>query len=314
MKASRTDMINEDLPSLSQATGDYKNSDEFEEYHVRGLFYRINYSYAGKYLLETNGRYDGSSKFPKENRFGFFPSVSVGWRVSEEQFMEWSKVFLSNLKLRGSYGNIGNQSIEPYAFIPGMDSPLANWVVNGQATTTLAPPALVSNSFTWEKVSTLDFGFDLGLFNNRLNVVFDWYQRDTKGMLAPGMELPGVLGAKAPLQNSADLRAKGWEISLDWNDRIGNVQYYLGFNLYDSRTKITKYDNEVGLLGKDSDDNLIYRKGMELGEIWGYTTDRLYTTEDFDSQGKLKTIFPKWKVIILIREIYFMWILMGMVS
>ena len=207
--------------------------------------------------------------------------------------MEWSKVFLSNLKLRGSYGNIGNQSIEPYAFIPGMDSPLANWVVNGQATTTLAPPALVSNSFTWEKVSTLDFGFDLGLFNNRLNVVFDWYQRDTKGMLAPGMELPGVLGAKAPLQNSADLRAKGWEISLDWNDRIGNVQYYLGFNLYDSRTKITKYDNEVGLLGKDSDGNLIYRKGMELGEIWGYTTDRLYTTEDFDSQGKLKNNIPK---------------------
>lgn len=143
------------------------------------------------------------------------------------------------------------------------------------------------------KVSTLDFGFDLGLFNNRLNVVFDWYQRDTKGMLAPGMELPGVLGAKAPLQNSADLRAKGWEISLDWNDRIGNVQYYLGFNLYDSRTKITKYDNEVGLLGKDSDDNLIYRKGMELGEIWGYTTDRLYTTEDFDSQGKLKNNIPK---------------------
>ena len=119
---------------------------------------------------------------------------------------------------------------------------------------------------------------------------------------------------KPHYKNSADLRAKGWEISLDWNDRIGNVQYYLGFNLYDSRTKITKYDNEVGLLGKDSDDNLIYRKGMELGEIWGYTTDRLYTTEDFDSQGKLKTIFPKWKVIILIREIYFMWILMGMVS
>lgn len=101
------------------------------------------------------------------------------------------------------------------------------------------------------------------------------------------------MGAKAPLQNSADLRAKGWEISLDWNDRIGNVQYYLGFNLYDSRTKITKYDNEVGLLGKDSDGNLIYRKGMELGEIWGYTTDRLYTTEDFDSQGKLKNNIPK---------------------
>lgn len=123
-----------------------------------------------------------------------------------------------------------------------------------------------------------------------------------------------VLGAKAPLQNSADLRAKGWEISLDWNDRIGNVQYYLGFNLYDSRTKITKYDNEVGLLGKDSDDNLIYRKGMELGEIWGYTTDRLYTTEDFDSQGKLKNNIPKVEGYNPNPEIYFMWILMGMVS
>ncbi len=288
IKASRSDMINEELPSLSQATGDYLNSDGCEEYHVRGLFYRLNYTYAGKYLLETNGRYDGSSKFPKNSRFGFFPSVSAGWRVSEESFMGWSKSFLSNLKLRASYGNIGNQSITPYAFIPGMASSLANWVVNGTAATTLNAPSLVSNSFTWEKVSTIDFGADLGLFGGRLNMVFDWYQRDTKGMLAPGMELPGVLGAKAPLQNTADLRSKGWEISLDWNDKIGNVQYYLGFNLYDSKTKITKYDNEVGLLGKDSDGNQLYRTGMELGEIWGYETDRLYTSDDFDSDGKLK--------------------------
>lgn len=286
--ASRTDMINEELPSLSQATGDYKNKDSFREYNVRGLFYRLNYTYAGKYLIETNGRYDGSSKFPKDNRFGFFPSVSAGWRISEEPFMEWSKGVLSNLKLRGSYGNIGNQSIQPYEFVPGMDSPLANWVVDGSQMTTLAPPALVSNSFTWEKVSTLDFGFDMGLFDNRLNVVFDWYQRDTKGMLAPGMELPGVLGAKAPLQNSADLRSKGWELSMDWHDRIGQVEYYLGFNLYDSRTKITKYDNEVGLLG-----DKIYRTGMELGEIWGYVTDRLYTADDFDANGNLKAGLPK---------------------
>ena len=99
---------------------------------------------------------------------------------------------------------------------------------------------------------------------------------------------------------------------MDWNDRIGNVQYYLGFNLYDSRTKITKYDNEVGLLGKDSDDNLIYRKGMELGEIWGILQTAIYYRR-FDSQ-EVKNNIPKVKVIILIREIYFMWILMGMVS
>lgn len=285
---SRTDMINEDLPSISQATGDYFAKDAFSKFTVRGLFYRVNYSYAGKYLFETSGRYDGSSKFPTSNRFGFFPSVSAGWRISEEAFMEDYKSFLSNLKLRGSWGNIGNQSIKPYSYVPGMDAAQANWVVDGLKVTTLKPAALVSNSFTWEKVSTLDVGLDVGLFNNRLNAVFGWYQRDTKGMLAPGMELPSVLGAAAPLQNTADLRSKGWEISLDWNDRIGSVAYNVGFNLYDSSTKITKYNNESGLLGKDKNDNLIYREGMELGEIWGYTTERLYSVDDFNADGKLK--------------------------
>lgn len=285
---SRTDMINEELPSISQATGDYFAKDNFSKFTSRGLFYRINYSYAGKYLIETNGRYDGSSKFPKNSRFGFFPSVSAGWRVSEESFMKGFSSFLSNLKVRGSWGNIGNQSIEPYQFVPGMDASQANWVIDGLKVTTLKPAALVSNRFTWEKVATLDFGLDLGLFDNRLNMVFDWYQRDTKGMLAPGMELPGVLGASAPMQNTADLRTQGWEISFDWNDRIGQVKYNIGFNLYDSRTEITKYNNEDGLLGKDKNDNTYYRKGMQLGEIWGYTTDRFYTDDDFDTAGKLK--------------------------
>lgn len=293
LKASRLNMINDDLPSLSQGTGEYSNSEKFNEYRVRGLFYRINYAYAGKYLIETNGRYDGSSKFPKDSRFGFFPSVSAGWRISEEAFMDWSRSILSNLKVRFSWGNIGNQGVDPYQFVPAMEAERPHWIVGTTKPTTLNPPSLVSSNFTWEKVSTLDFGFDLGLLNNRLNVVFDWYQRDTKGMLAPGMELPGVLGAKAPMQNTADLRSKGWEISVDWNDRIGKVDYYLGFNLYDSRTKITKYNNTSQLLGKDADDNLYYREGMELGEIWGYTTQRFYTVDDFDSEGNLKPGIPK---------------------
>ena len=286
-------MINEDLPSISQATGDYFAKDKFERYTVRGLFYRINYSFAGKYLIETNGRYDGSSKFPKDSRFGFFPSVSAGWRVSEEAFMKPLTSVLSNLKLRASWGNIGNQSITPYAYIPGMDAEQAYWTVSGIKVTTLKPAALVSNSFTWEKVTTVDVGFDLGLLNNRLNLVFDWYRRDTKGMLAPGAELPAVLGASAPLQNTADLRSKGWEITVDWNDQIGKVKYNLGFNLYDAKTKITKYNNETGLFGKDKNDKDTYRVGMELGEIWGYVTDRLYTVDDFDADGKLKAGIPK---------------------
>ena len=290
---SRMDMINEDLPSISQATGDYYASDEFKRYTVRGLFYRINYSFAGKYLIETNGRYDGSSKFPKSNRFGFFPSVSVGWRMSEEAFMKPLASVVSNLKLRASWGNIGNQSITPYAYIPGMDAEQANWTVSGIKVTTLKPAALVSNSFTWEKVETIDAGMDLGLLNNRLNLVFDWYRRDTKGMLAPGAELPGVLGASAPLQNTANLRSRGWEVNVDWQDKIGDVQYNIGFNLYDSKTKITKYDNETGLFGTDKNGNKTYRVGMELGEIWGYVTGRLYTTDDFEADGTLKAGIPK---------------------
>lgn len=282
----RTDMINEELPSLSQATGAYYATDEHSRYTVRGLFYRLNYAYNGKYLLETNGRYDGSSKFPNKNRFGFFPSVSAGWRISEEKFMDWSRSVLSNLKLRTSWGNIGNQSINPYAYIPGMNSRRANWVVGDETITTLTSPKLISNTFTWEKVSTLDFGFDLGCFDNRFNLNFDWYNRQTKGMLAPGMELPSVLGADAPLQNTADLESKGWELSVSWTDRIGDFSYRLGMNLYDAQTKITKYNNEIGLIGT-------YREGMYLGEIWGYQTDRLYTKNDFDENGKLKKGLPK---------------------
>lgn len=290
---SRTNMINEDLPSISQAVGDYNAKDEFRKYTVRGLFYRLNYSYDGKYLLETNARYDGSSKFPKDNRFGFFPSVSAGWRISEENFMDWSDSFMSNLKLRYSWGNIGNQSIDPYAYIPGMDAEQAKWLINDLKVTTLKNPKLVSSTFTWEKVTTSDIGVDVNLFNNRFGLVYDWYQRDTKGMLAPGMELPGVLGADAPLQNTADLRSKGWELTVNWQDKIGAVTYNIGFNLYDSKTKITNYNNEVGLLGSDSDGKSRYRTGMELGEIWGFVTDRLYTADDFDADGMLKEGIPR---------------------
>lgn len=290
---SRQDMINEELPSISQATGDYYAEDNFERYTVRGLFYRLTYAYDGRYLIETNGRYDGSSKFPKNSRFGFFPSVSAAWRISEESFMESLTSTLSNLKLRASWGNIGNQSIDAYAYIPGMDAQQAYWTIDGMKVTTLAPAALVSNNFTWEKVSTIDVGLDLGLFKNRLNVVFDWYQRDTKGMLAPGAELPAVLGASAPLQNTADLRSKGWELTVDWNDKIGEVSYNIGFNLYDSKTTITKYNNTTGLFGKDKDGNQTYRVGMQLGEIWGYVTDRLYTEADFDDSGALLPGIPK---------------------
>lgn len=282
---SRQDIINEDIPSIGQATGEITAGDGFTQHSTRSLFYRINYSYNDRYLFGTSGRYDGSSKFPKNSRFGFFPSFSLGWRISEEKFMDWSDKYLSNMKVRFTYGEIGNQAIQEYAYIPGMDAYNSSWLVNDKYVTTLNVPALVSPSFTWETVRTSNYGFDLGMFNQKFNLSFDYYIRNTLDMLAPGMELPSVLGASAPMENTADLQTKGWELAVNWNDKIRDFGYHLGFNLYDSRTYITKYDNEVGLL-----DN--YRVGQQLGEIWGFETDRLYAESDFDENGKVKEGIP----------------------
>ncbi len=291
----RMDVLLSNLPSISGSTGTISASDSFNEYAIRGLFYRVNYSYDGKYLFEANGRYDGSSRFPKENRFGFFPSFSAAWRISEEVFMKEAETCFSNLKLRASWGSIGNQIIlksdntpDNYPYIPSMGLYESTWLVDGKKAISLNAPLMVSSTFSWEKVYTLDFGVDFGLFNNKFTGTFDWYCRDTKGMLAPGMDLPWVIGAAAAKQNAADLRTSGWELELNWHDKIGkDWSYYVGFNLYDSQSKITKYSNETNLIG----DN-IYRKGMKIGEIWGYVTDRFYTEADFNSDGTLKDGIP----------------------
>lgn len=254
------DMINDSYPSHNTSVGENKViTEDHQVYTVRGAFYRINYDYKGKYLIETNGRYDGSSKFPKKNRFGFFPSVSVGWNIARESFME--KVignYLSELKLRGSWGQIGNQAINPYQYTPIMDSYAKNdipWLVNGQKPASVKSPGLVSETFTWETVETLDFGLDVAAFNGRLHGTFDWYRRDTKDMLAPGLELPALIGASAPLQNVADLRTKGWELALSWRDQIGDWGYNVSFNLYDSKTVVTKYNNESKIIKKSDGTN-----------------------------------------------------------
>ncbi len=295
LEVNRKDMISEEMPSFSGSTGETIAKDKYREYTIRSGFFRVNYDYMNKYLFEVNGRYDGSSKFPKDSRYGFFPSVSLGWQLGEEAFMRWSKSVLSQFKLRGSWGEIGNQAIDEYAFTPLMASELAEWVVDGSRPTTLKAPGLVRSNFTWERVETLDIGFDMSMFNYRLQSTFDWYRRDTKGMLAPGMEFPSVVGATAPLQNTADLRTKGWELAVNWRDKIGEWGYNIGFNLFDSRTHVTKYNNEVGLFrdrnekyedAKKSERR--YREGMEIGEIWGYVSNGYYTIDDFENTTSWK--------------------------
>lgn len=276
------DMIAPSAPSFTSATGKIIPQNSYSDYAIRGAFYRINYNYKDRYLFEANGRYDGSSKFPKDDRFGFFPSFSVGWNIARESWMEKALDYVSDLKLRASWGQIGNQNIGNYGYYSTMH-PVGNsnyWLKDGEFITYISTPGLVSNSFTWETVETLDIGFDASMFNSRLQVTFDWYQRTTRDMLIAGIQLPAVVGTSAPMRNAADMRTRGWEIAVNWRDQIGDWKYNVGFNLYDYKSKITKYsNNEDKLLSQN------YYEGKTLGEIWGYVSDGFYTIDDFDGPG-----------------------------
>lgn len=220
-------------------------NDSYREYTIRGGFFRVNYDYKGRYLLEVNGRYDGSSKLPKNSRFSFSPSVSAGWNMTQEDFMAGTSSWLDQLKIRGSYGLMGNQNIPAYSFVPSI------------------------------KVSTANIGIDFALFNNRLSGLFEWYRRDTRSMPVPGMQPPAVEGAFAPTQNMVDMRTRGWELNMNWCDKIGKWSYRVGFNLSDLKSVITKYDSNK------SKSLSAYYEGMELGEYWGYLFDGFYTVADF---------------------------------
>lgn len=276
------DMIAPSAPSFTSATGKIIPQNSYSDYAIRGAFYRINYNYKDRYLFEANGRYDGSSKFPKDDRFGFFPSFSVGWNIARESWMEKALDYVSDLKLRASWGQIGNQNIGNYGYYSTMQ-PVGNsnyWLKDGEFITYISTPGLVSNSFTWETVETLDIGFDASMFNSRLQVTFDWYQRTTRDMLIAAIQLPAVVGTSAPMRNAADMRTRGWEIAVNWRDQIGDWKYNVGFNLYDYKSKITKYsNNEDKLLSQN------YYEGKTLGEIWGYVSDGFYTIDDFDGPG-----------------------------
>ncbi|MCY1718793.1 TonB-dependent receptor [Prolixibacteraceae bacterium Z1-6] len=282
--AQAYNMISNELPSLSGTNGATPSAtnDDYNEYALRSGFFRANYNYAQKYFVEFNGRYDLSSKFPKDYRTGFFPSVSAAWNIAKESFMKDAEKTVSLLKLRASYGTLGNQSIGNYGFLPTLPVIDGHWINNGILPQTIGNLAMVRANYTWESVNTINGGIDFGFLNNKLSGSFDIFQRNTIGMLGPGEEFPAVAGATAPNQNAADLKTNGWEFAINYKGNIGEVKYGLGFNIYDSRSEITRYKNETKLLSAP------YYVGQEIGEIWGYVTDGFYTESDFDETGALK--------------------------
>jgi len=238
---------------------------------LRGVFYRVNYSFRDKYLLEANGRYDGTSRFPTDSRFGFFPSVSLGWRISGENFMAGASTWLDNLKLRASYGELGNQQLNDfYPYIARMGIGQSNYIMSGANKTPYVSPAgLVSPSLTWETVVSKNIGIDITMLKQRLDISFDTYTRDTRDMLT-NVTLPDILGTSAPDANAADLRTSGWELSLTWHDKIGqDWRYGINLALADNQAEVTKYDNPTGSLNE-------FYEGQKIGEIWGYVTEGIF--------------------------------------
>jgi TonB-linked SusC/RagA family outer membrane protein len=272
---SRDGVISANYPSISQAAGTLITIDDgYSEYAVQGAFGRLNYNYKEKYLLSFTGRVDASSRFPKGHRSGFFPSFSAGWSLDKESFMEWSSGWLNQFKPRFGFGSVGNQNIGLYQFLPTMNATIPSWLVGQSQVVSLSTPGLISSDFTWANIQTTNIGLDIAVLKNRLSANFDWFKRETKDLLYEGIQLPAALGTDAPLQNVAALASRGFELQVNWQDKIGKVSYRLAGNLADFRSKITDIKNEAGLLSQ-------YYVGQELGEIWGYTTDRLFTVDDF---------------------------------
>lgn len=274
----RSGVISPSLPSVDLATGTPIVSDNVASWAIRGAFYRLNYIYNNRYIVEFNGRYDGSSKFPKDKRFGFFPSVSAAWKVDEESFWDPVSSVINSFKIRASYGSLGNQSLVPeYGYIETMSNGPAPYLIDGSIPQMIASPNPVSANYTWERVLSQNFGVDLGLFRQQISASFDIYRRDTKDMLTQGKELPGAFGAPEPSENAADLQTKGWELSLGYDNEFSAAGKPLRLTarviLSDSRTHITRFDNPNRSLTQ-------YYEGKELGEIWGLRSDGFFQTQE----------------------------------
>ena len=273
LEMNRRALILPDQPSVATASGALEANDALDHWTTRGFFGRINYFYKSKYLLEFNIRRDGSSRYAEGYKWGTFPGASAAWNVAREDFFQSLNKYVSELKIRVSYGKLGNQRGSSYQYISTVSyNSNSTYIMDGRRIGTFGTPGLISYN-TWEKNRTLDFGVDLAALNNRLTISYDWYQRDILGLIAPGEPLPAVLGATAPDFNGADMRNRGFELSLGWRDQLNvnnkPLRYRAYVNLSDYTGKVMKYYNPTGLI------NSGWYEGRTLGEIWGYTSDHI---------------------------------------
>ncbi|MDE1190726.1 MAG: SusC/RagA family TonB-linked outer membrane protein [Arachidicoccus sp.] len=279
ISVTRNGLVYGDAKDLSLATGNnISTSGGYEKWAILGGFGRINYAFRDKYLLELDARYDGSSKFPHDQTYGFFPSASAGWNISKEAFWHVSPKFISNLKIRGSYGSLGNGNISSYQYEELFSISKSSRVLNGTQPQYTSVPGLIPDGLTWETATTADIGLDLSMLSNRLDFTGDIYRRKTSNMYVVGPTYPAVLGTGSPKGNFAGMRTNGWEANISWKDQFSlsnkAFHYNIGFWMSDYISTITKYiGNSTGLLSD-------YYPGEKLGEIWGYVDDGYWTADN----------------------------------
>ena len=275
--ANREGVLVPDLPVVDLTTGRFDNGElaipdvwgNSNAWSTAGFFGRFNYDYKGRYLFEANLRYDGTSRFRRDRRWNWFPSFSAGWNLAKEDFWTDLTDKVGMLKIRGSYGELGNQNTTdwyPTYTVMNVASSAGTWLQNGTKPNIASSPDLISVDLSWEKIRTWDIGLDVAAFDNRLSGTFDWFVRETLDMVGPAEELPSVLGKPVPPSNNTDLETYGFELEIGWKDQLeSGFSYGVRFLLSDSQTIITRFPNATKSLST-------YYEGQKLGDIWGYQT------------------------------------------
>ena len=280
------------IPYLDMASDRLRTGGGANHTSIAGFFARINYSWKDRYMIELNGRYDGSSRFVGDKRWGFFPSTSLGWNVAREDFWqnwEWGAENISTLKLRASWGQLGNTATKswyPFYLTQSTGNANSSWLIGGKKVNIASMPGIVSQALTWETIETWNVGLDLNMFNNRLNLGFDWFTRYTYDMVGPAPDLPNALGTSVPKINNADMKSVGWELELGWRDRIGEVGYGAKFVLSDAQQTVTRFPNETMSISQ-------YYNGRKIGEIWGFTSAGIAQSQE-EMDAWIANNNPSW--------------------
>lgn len=279
VKGIMDNLITPDLPTLNTATENPRTSGGYSHWSTVGFFGRLNYNFQEKYLFEFNLRHDGTSRFLGDQRWGTFPSFSLGWNVAREGFFENLgnlKEYISTLKFRGSWGQLGNTNTEdlyPFYLTVPFKTQAGGWLIDGKKSNLSYAPGLVSTMLTWETVESWNVGLDWGAFNNRLTGSFEYYVRQTKEMVGPAPELPSILGTGVPKMNNADMKSYGFDLDVSWRDKVGDFSYGVKFVLSDNKRKVTRYPNENGIYSQ-------WYAGKMSGELWGYETIGIAKTQE----------------------------------